>query len=53
MFFSDVIVAEKSIFDIVVGSRPVRGGGGGYESANTNWFESNQARLPLRLVSFD
>ena len=50
MFSSDVIVAENSIFDIVVGSRPMRGGD---DSANTNWSESNQAGLPLRLVSFD
>ena len=51
MFSSDVIVAENSIFDIVAGgSRPTRGG---EDSANTNWSESNQAGLPLRLVSFD
>ena len=55
MFSSDVIVAEKSIFDIVVG-RPwfPRGrGGGDVDSANRNWSESNQASLPLHLVSFD
>ena len=54
MFSSDVIVAEKSIFDIVVG-RPwfPRGRGGDDDSANRNWSESNQASLPLHLVSFD